>query len=280
MSRLPDADVHQFFQLYRALQLYANAGLHVVPEVQTVEHVAQLKLEDQIKLRDALYDHPELIDSFVAENPSGLTAEELTEVNGWSRFIRGDFYVLRHLKRYSVFVSSGQPAQAYGVLGLADSIADTFPANALPVYLKAVLLPFKGHIIWDGLATYRNVTFGPGIRAGLHETYQRAKLREGLRESLPAADQPTAPASGSRPPRSKPELRSIVQGIVEASERLRPGATPLQSRTYGLLRAAAHLAESATNSPSDLQAIDEYIRALTRSYKQLVTAYEREFYGD
>jgi len=167
------------------------------------------------------------------------------------------------------------------VLGLTDSIADTFPGYALPVYLKAVLLPFKGHIVWDGLANYYNVTFGPGIRADLNETYQRVKQREGISESLTAADQATAgPAAASRPRKAQPDLRPIVQGIVEASERLRPGATPLQSRAYGLLRAAAHLAESATNAPSDLRAIDEQIRALTRSYKQLATAYEREVDSD
>ena len=83
MSALPRADLDLFFRLYRALQLDANERLHVLPEVRTLADFAQSKLEDQIKLRDALYDHPELIDSFVAGNRSGLTAEELTEVKSW-----------------------------------------------------------------------------------------------------------------------------------------------------------------------------------------------------
>lgn len=276
MLKLPPADVAWFIPLYRTLHLYVNDRVQTLPEVRTLEDLEELTLEDQVKLRDALYDRPDLIESFVADNPSGLAAEELAEVSSWSRFIRGDFYVMRHLKRYSVFLSSGEPARAYGVLGLTESIADRFPDYSLPVYLKTVLLPFKGQIIWDGFANYFNITFGPGMRASFNETYQRVKQREGIVESLTDPDRATATKATSHRRKVQPDLRPIIQGIVAASEQLRPGATPLQSRAYGVLRAAAHLAETATNAPPDLPAIDEQMRAVNRAYRQLATAYERE----
>lgn len=99
MPKIPPGDADQFFRLYRALQVWANEHLRVFPEVHASEDLAALKLEDLRKLRDAIYDHPELIERFAAENPAGLTAEELSEVRSWSRFVRGDFYLLRHLKR-------------------------------------------------------------------------------------------------------------------------------------------------------------------------------------
>lgn len=124
---------------------------------------------------------------------------------------------------------------------------------------------------------YDNVVFGPGIRADLNETYQRVKQREGIIASFPSpGEAATTPAAAARPRKAQPDLRPIVQRAVEASEQLRPGVTPLQSRAYGLLRAAAQLAETATNDPPDLQAIGEHIRAVSRSYRQLATAYERE----
>lgn len=281
MPKLPPGDVDQFFRLYRTLQLWANEQVRVFPKVHTSEELADLKLEDLRKLRDAIYDHPELIERFVAENPAGLTAEELSEVRGWSRFVRGDFYILRHLKRYSAFLSSEKPARAYGVLGLSDAIEDMFPTYALPMYLNTVLLPFKGHIIWDGLINYYNITFGSGIRRDLNETYQRVKQREGIVESLTSSEAPTAAGTvPSRPQKAQPDLRPLLHGIVEAAEQLRPGATPVQSRAYSLLRAATRLAEVATADPADPRAVDEQLRALSRSYKQLVTAYDRDLAVD
>lgn len=156
-----------------------------------------------------------------------------------------------------------------------------FSSYALPMYLNAVLLPFKGHTIWDGLVNYYNISFGSGVRRDLNETYQRVKQREGIIESLTAPETPTAArAVASRPRKAQPDVRPLLHGIVEAAEQLRPGATPLQSRAYGVVRAAARLAEAATANPADPRAIEEQIRALSRSYKQLVTAYERDVAGD
>ncbi|MGH7861483.1 MAG: hypothetical protein ACREOS_04510, partial [Candidatus Dormibacteraceae bacterium] len=77
MPKLPPADVDQFFRLYRAYQILANEHLRVFPQIQTSEDLAALKLEGLRKLRDAVFERPERIERFVAENPAQLTADEL-----------------------------------------------------------------------------------------------------------------------------------------------------------------------------------------------------------
>jgi hypothetical protein len=279
VTALSPADADRFFHLYGALHVYANEQLHVLPGVRTEEDWTKVTQDDRVRLRDALYDHPELFDRFIAENPARLSAEELEVVQKWSvAHVRGNFYLLRHLKRYSIFLSAGQPAHAYGVIGLTEEIDDLFPSFALPVYLQTVLLPFQGKIVWDGLVHYYNIVFGPGIRSDLNETYQRVKQREGIIESLPFPGE--AAKAPARPRTTQPDLRPIVQQIVELSERLRPGATPLQRRAFSLLRAAAQLVDTATKDPTDLQAIGEHVRVVTRAYRQLATTYERETEGD
>jgi hypothetical protein len=281
MAQLSPADADLFFRLYGALHLFVNGQFPILPDAHSIEDLAAVKLEDRAKLRDAVYDHAELIDRFVRENPAGLSAEELTEVKSWSQFIRGDFYILRHLKRYSVLLSSNNPARAYGVVGLTEPIADVFPDYVLPVYVQTVLLPFRGRIVWDGLANSYNITFGSGIRGNLNETYQRVKQREGITESLAAPGKTAAglPAA-ARQRKAQTDLQPIVRDIVAAAARLHPGVTPIQSRAFGVLRAAAQLAETAATDPANLVAINEQIRALSRSYNQLIAAYEREAYED
>jgi hypothetical protein len=57
------------------------------------------------------------------------------------------------------------------VLGLADRIEDLI-LQPLPVLTRAVLLPFKGKIVDDGLLSSFAITFGPGIRRRLNDAHR------------------------------------------------------------------------------------------------------------
>jgi hypothetical protein len=141
---LAPEEVELYFRLSIALLLDANRRLRVLPRVDAREDFMRASLDAKIKLRDALYGHPELIDAFVADNPEGFSPPELAAVSGWKRCVRGSFYILRFLKRYAVFLDSGTPARAYGVLGLHDEIDQMFPGLRPPVYVRAVLLRSTG----------------------------------------------------------------------------------------------------------------------------------------
>ena len=75
----------------------------------------------------------------------------------------GQFYVFRELKKYTVFLSTTNPAIAYGVLALSQPFEDLI-GPYLPVLTQTVLLPFKDKIVYDGLMSSYNISFGPGIR--------------------------------------------------------------------------------------------------------------------
>ena len=100
-----------------------------------------------------------------------------------------------------VFLSSTEPVVAYGVLALFDPF-EVVIGPYLPRMIKTTLLPFKGRIVYDGLITGYNITFGPGIKRRLNESYKEAKERSGIVTSLPPSagkPQPAEPkaAAGS-----------------------------------------------------------------------------------
>ena len=72
---------------------------------------------------------------------------------------------MRHLKKGSIFISRDD--QVYVVHGIQDPLEEVIPSYALPQMVEAVLLPFKGMIIYDGLLSGYNVHFGSGIRSNL-----------------------------------------------------------------------------------------------------------------
>lgn len=124
--------------------------------------------ERRVLTRDALYEHPECFDAFLEETDLSHIPDAEAIVTGWrDHRIAGDFYVLRHLKRHTIFLSSEDPPRAFGVLGLADPL-ELFVPNP-PALATAVLLPLRDRIIYDGFlfTTGPMLIFGGGIRRSL-----------------------------------------------------------------------------------------------------------------
>jgi len=187
---LSPQDAQLFFKLNKALMLYVNQRLKPIADnPATPEEFARLSPQKRIEVDQAFLQHRELLDSFIHENPAHLSGEELDIVGSWRHLVAGDFYVFRYLKNYTVFLSSDEHPIAYGVLALMDPI-ELLIGPYLPVMVKAVLLPFKGQIIYDGLLSSSNVSFGPGIRRSLNESFKQAKQQLGIITSLPMSANP------------------------------------------------------------------------------------------
>lgn len=182
--KLAEEDVELFLKLHLALLFYANQRLRVVSGVQTFEKFMELPLEGKFKVRNALYNHMVLIDSFIAENPFNFSPLELDIVAGWKNLVRGTFWLLHYLKRYAIFLDDKKPPKAYRVVALTETFEEILGLG-LPIMLKAVLLPFKGQIVYDGFLVPYSVIFGGGIRRELNDDYQEAKHRFGIITSLP-----------------------------------------------------------------------------------------------
>lgn len=184
MLLTPD-DLDQFYQLHNTLMVFVNQRLQVISDkVSTAQEYGELAPQVRVKVRDALTENLGLIESFVAENPARLTADELDIVRSWQHLLAGKFYILRDLKNYTVFLSTSSPATAYGVVALFTPF-EYMVGPYLPVLVQAVLLPFKNRIVYDGLITSYNVTFGPGIRRNLNQDAKESKERNGIVTSLP-----------------------------------------------------------------------------------------------
>jgi len=211
-----------FFKLHRALMFFVNQRLNVIPnKPATPEEFAALSPEVRVKVRDALNAHLELIESFANENPAHFSDDELDIVRSWRHLVHGKFYVFRELKKYTVFLSTTSPAIAYGVLALSQPFEDLI-GPYLPVLTQTVLLPFKDRIVYDGLMSSYNISFGPGIRRSLNESFKEAKARHGIVTSLPMSKEPLPPKLLKIKPAPKPpskeekdEALHVIIGLLD-----------------------------------------------------------------
>ena len=198
--RLSPTECHLFYKLHPALMFFANERLKLLPDdVADPEEYTSLPPETRIKVRDALHNQPDLIGEFVRENPFSFTPEELEIVASWRQAVVDKLYIFRYLKNYTVFLSSGSPKKAYGVLALADPFEELV-GPYLPILTNAVLLPFKGKITYDGLLSSYRISFGGGVKRNLNNDYREAKDRLGIITSL-SID--SSPVEKEKPKRAK-----------------------------------------------------------------------------
>ncbi len=177
-------DAELFFRLHRSLMHFVNQRLGVVPDVAGPDEFSGLPPEERLEVRKAFLDHVELIDAYVDENPAKLGDDELDVVLSWRHQVAEKFYAFRQLKNYMVFLTSADPPVSYGVVALTEPFEDVI-GPYLPRMTETVLLPFKGRIIYDGLLSGYNISFGGGIKRMLNDSYRQAKERQGIVPSLP-----------------------------------------------------------------------------------------------
>lgn len=125
------------------------------------------------------------------------------------------FVAWKHYKNHTIFL---RDPDAYAVLGLRSSLEEILPRPP-PMLLNAVLLPFEGVIVTDGLLVTQNVILGPGIRRGMKEVYDRAIERGTVWISLP----PEAPgATRADPATTNRKVLSGFRSYLSGQRRLKP----------------------------------------------------------
>ncbi|MBI2567242.1 MAG: hypothetical protein HYV63_09455 [Candidatus Schekmanbacteria bacterium] len=225
--RLAPDRVELFYKLHSALLYYANERLGVVPGLQPDEQCPQrISPELALEIRAALHEHKELIDAFVAGNPHGFPDHELRIVRDWKSAVTGTFYIMRHLKKHTVFFG-GKPPKAYGVLSLRDELEEMLPPYVLPHMAECVLLPFDDKIVYDGLLSGYNVVFGSGTRRNLEDEQREAVAQFGLITSLQPQTEPVQQSDAARlkillgSQRSREHNEVEISAIAKKSDELR-----------------------------------------------------------
>lgn len=108
-----------------------------------------------------------------------------------------------------VFLSSADPPVAYGVVALSDPFKDVI-GPYFPQMTETVLLPFKDKIVYDGLLSGYNISFGGGIKRMLNDGYRRAKERMAILTSLPIESMSKPPAKKAQPTRQKSKRKKAA----------------------------------------------------------------------
>jgi len=254
------ADGKLFFKLLWKLQYYANQKYGFHKSISSAEDYANLPTEKKLKAREALWENTELIEAYMQENPDALSPEQLEIIGKWKGFIKGSFFILRHLKKGSIFI--GKDDNVYAVHGIQDPLEEVIPSYALPQMVEAVLLPFKGKIIYDGLLSGYSIHFGGGIRSNLNRLYMNAKQRNRIITTLepglehPKLDEPKNIASQLK------EINAALRKVKDAS--------PLQTSALALARLSIGLSIAEAEGMITPDELEKQTQKLFKASRRLL----------
>jgi hypothetical protein len=182
----------RFLDLYAHLLVYVNDRFDVIEDVETAGDIAERDTGELLPLRERLYeeDTAAIIEAFVDENPADLSTADLDTVAGWTDYEYGGFVVVRHLSEYAVLLDWNDPPRAFGVKAVRISFSDLWPEERLPVFVSEVaLLPFEDQIVTDGWLAIQRLVAGGNLSTDIDDSYEEAKHRFGIIETLPAPDE-------------------------------------------------------------------------------------------
>lgn len=260
-------EANLFFELMWLLQYYVNNKLNIIKNIKTLEEYKELPQEKKFKVREAVYKNPNLLDDYISNNPNNLITDQLSIIKEWKGFKIGDYYIERYLKNYAVFIGN---KNVYGVLGLHSSIDEIFPKFYLPLYVKTVLLPFKGKIVYDGLMQSYNILFGGGIKRNLKETYLRAKQKGKIIFSLGKPISKQGHGKEKAVSQQKDWSKEIEQ-LISISKKLKGGTDQfiLNSPVFSLVKVSIDLANQAVIQSSDVDTLIKELKKVEKAVNKI-----------
>ncbi|MDF1810568.1 MAG: DnaJ domain-containing protein [Verrucomicrobiales bacterium] len=155
---------------------------------------------------------PELIADYLKADPDNLTKAEREIIESWKLAEHGDFFVFRKLKKHMIFLGGKDASRAFGVLGLTQPVSEL--VHQLPASVATTLLPFRNMIVCDGMIVMRQISFGPGIKKSLNESYRLAKETSGIITDLTAW--PVRGNVSRKKAKKKPSASQRIRRLVNA----------------------------------------------------------------
>jgi hypothetical protein len=181
MTLLPE-ERKTFFRNWLGLLAFVNDKYNLVEGFNHPKSPVNINLETIGKIKTELWKNVKIIDEYI-DSVWDLPQYDIQILRGWKKKIKGTFFIVRHLKKYSVFMND-KTNLLYGVIGITNPIFEIITTDTLPTFVETVLIPFGDKIIYDSIFNVHNVQIGPNMRRSFNEQYMEIKRGKGIIGSL------------------------------------------------------------------------------------------------
>lgn len=178
-AQLSSEECRLFYETWYGLMGFVNEQKHVIKDRIKPEYPNAVSDIMVHKVREILWEEPELIDYYI--NEKKLTQEKVEILKLWRKdHKKGMFLIMEYQPEFAVLIATNHLGEdrLYGVKGISTSLSDVLQ-RALPTQVEGVLLPFKGKIIYDSFMDTLPIGFGEGAKQHFSKIHQNA-LKHGI----------------------------------------------------------------------------------------------------
>ncbi len=179
--KLSQKDYYEYLNTHLNLLFFVGYYTGILDEETEFEDFLKMNFQEKALCREAFLEgKDQLLDVYIADG-SEIPKEQLSVLKGFKQSINGQFVLLKCLSEHAVFKSIDN-GKFYAVKALSDSFEELIPEY--PAILELNILPFKGHIIYDGFIKGGNIKTGANIKKTLIEEYKQAKKNKEIITTL------------------------------------------------------------------------------------------------
>lgn len=181
MITLTDDEYKEFMETYLDLMYYAGQDSGIIASELSFEEFLAFDMTKKFKCRGAIYESVEFLEQYITTNTERLGVYKTNVLQEFKKNLKSNFIVLKCLANNAIFIDVNTN-EVYAVKALGNPFDELLPY--FPVMVQAILLPYNGHIVYDGFVLPSRFSFGPGIRESFNEIYKLAKKRKNIRTEL------------------------------------------------------------------------------------------------
>ena len=173
-AQLSSIERQEFYKIWYGLMSFVNDRKGIIKSQINAEYPERISEMSIFKVREALWNEPELIDKYI--NEAELAPDEIDILKKWkSNHKKGTFLIMKYLQEYAVAIAPNEEGEdrLYGIKGISSSVATTL-LTELPIMVETVLIPFKSKIIYDSFMNAIEVGYGEDARSHLQHIYDKA----------------------------------------------------------------------------------------------------------
>lgn len=156
-AHLKKEDAKLFYKLYFALLEYINNKYHL-SNIKKIYKQNGINPNDLYPINEYLWEHKNMIDDFIKDNPYKFNKEELKIVEGFKTGIKDNFVIAGYDEEYTKILNDD--GKLYMIKGINSNIEEIIPSNKIPAFINTTLLMFKDKIIFNGFFTTHEIKFG------------------------------------------------------------------------------------------------------------------------
>jgi|LSQX01.3.fsa_nt_gb hypothetical protein len=178
-ARLNPAETKEFYEIWFGLMAFINKKEKIIGVNIKAEYPNRVSDVLIHKVREHLWENPDLIDEYIQTSKHPADVVEILQL--WrTNHRKGNFFILEYKTDYALMI--GTDDRLYGVKGISNAIASVMH-KTLPITAEAVLLPFKGKIIYDGFLVTIDIDYGERMQNIFQELHDNA-MKKGIITSL------------------------------------------------------------------------------------------------